>query len=499
MFLIQADGRALRLVAKQQNGEVMLDIPFTKPVQLKKSGTQVIVDQQRIIFDAREEARLLSCLIEAADTYLFRRKATHFSVQAFTFWLIVAAGKRGYKKFLFALYPSLSSSNAVPVQHDDPESQWYQVTASLARELLKGKGIRGPRCGFQGEGNPSTRDLGWLYWAIWIVNPHLVQLLLLEGLTATDNPWHNLPPLHIAALYGHDDVAHNIVASSSENAKTLAREKDTKDCQALYYAACYGQEKVARSLLTWGAEVDHVSNYGETALHAAAEQGHTDVVQLLLENGAREDARDADEMTPLLLACEFKRDSVIALFAQKQLDFTLRDKDGRNAWQIAINMTTSGPMVSQSTYDLIMQSYWARDEPQAMPLPTQRRAIVSFEIAKGTEWATLTLDSRYARFEHPNPLPSHAINVFERCIKIQRPVGITEWSSRLTTKFHIIYAYETLDFSTAHGTRGTLGGAAWTELKITGGGQFRSSTRESAPEFQSHKNIATDPNAEEVS
>ena len=54
------------------------------------------------------------------------------------------------------------------------------------------------------------------------------------------------------------------------------------------------------------------SIYGTTALHAAAQYGHTNVVELLLSNGANVNAIDASDMTPLdlaLMGVVFENDS----------------------------------------------------------------------------------------------------------------------------------------------------------------------------------------------
>ena len=502
LFLTQQDGQAMRIVAKRQNGTVILEIPFTKPVTLEVGFDGVIVNGQKILLDDNEDVQHLFCLVQAANIYLFQRRATHYSLQAFTFWLILVAVQHGHKELLSALYSSIYSSNAAPAQHESVESQLYQVTKTLARSLLEGDFILGPRYGFHKE--KSARDLGLLYWAIWIGNSPLVNLLMLEGVTAIDNPWHKLPPLHIAALYGHDAVAHTIVAISSEDAQTLAQKRDKTGLQALYYAAWYGHEEVARSLLSWGAEVHHVWNHKQTALHVVAQRGHTDVIQLLLDNGAREDASDIIGMTPLLLACQAKRESVIALFAERKLNFTFRDGDGRNAWQLAIMQPhpqhlDQDQRISHSTFDLLMQHFWAGETPQTMPLPKQRRAIVSFEV--DASWATLTLDSRYAKFEHPRPLPSQAIDMFGRCIEGRPPAGITNRLFILTIECHIIYACKTLDFSTTHGQL-SRNESGWIRLKIRGGGGFEASVRDMNNLgfiSQNHRNIATDPDAEEVS
>ena len=43
----------------------------------------------------------------------------------------------------------------------------------------------------------------------------------------------------------------------------------------------------------------------QTALHYAAKQGNTEIVKLLLDNGANKEAEDFINRTPIYLACEY--------------------------------------------------------------------------------------------------------------------------------------------------------------------------------------------------
>ena len=63
-------------------------------------------------------------------------------------------------------------------------------------------------------------------------------------------------------------------------------------------------------------DVNTVDENGDTVLHRAADYGASSSIQLLLERGAERDARDAEDRTPLILACEERsEESVDALLA----------------------------------------------------------------------------------------------------------------------------------------------------------------------------------------
>jgi ankyrin repeat protein len=59
---------------------------------------------------------------------------------------------------------------------------------------------------------------------------------------------------------------------------------------------------VARVLIDAGADVNKRCEHGRTALHIAAAWGHTDVVRLLLENGADPTIVDDEGMAPPTVA-----------------------------------------------------------------------------------------------------------------------------------------------------------------------------------------------------
>ena len=55
---------------------------------------------------------------------------------------------------------------------------------------------------------------------------------------------------------------------------------------ALSYAARHGKTKTAKQLISNGAKIDNVHQYGKTPLMEAAENGNYEIVDLLVSNGA---------------------------------------------------------------------------------------------------------------------------------------------------------------------------------------------------------------------
>ena len=107
--------------------------------------------------------------------------------------------------------------------------------------------------------------------------------------------------LNLAATNGHENVIDTIVTWSRRSGAVHfdfslhINERDERTGRtALFSAVMSGNGKIVRNFLTEGAKL---KAHGTTALHVAAEYGHEEMLQMLLENTAEDSDSDYDAET----------------------------------------------------------------------------------------------------------------------------------------------------------------------------------------------------------
>ncbi|XP_030076298.1 ankyrin repeat and SAM domain-containing protein 1A isoform X3 [Microcaecilia unicolor] len=139
-------------------------------------------------------------------------------------------------------------------------------------------------------------------------------------------------PLHHASLNGHKDVVEVLLRNDA-----VTNVADCKGCYPLHLAAWKGDAHIVKLLIHQGPsltkvneqnalEIRELKKYGpfdpymnaknndnETALHCAAQYGHTDVVKVLLEELTDPTMRNNKFETPLDLAALYGRLEVVKM------------------------------------------------------------------------------------------------------------------------------------------------------------------------------------------
>ena len=103
----------------------------------------------------------------------------------------------------------------------------------------------------------------------------------------------------------------------------------------LMVASKNGHTEIVQLLLEKGAYVNAKDNYGETALMLAAANGRTEIVQLLLEKGADVNAKNEYGRTALMYALGNYRTEIIQLLLEKGADVNAKNKYGSTALMFA--------------------------------------------------------------------------------------------------------------------------------------------------------------------
>jgi ankyrin repeat protein len=100
--------------------------------------------------------------------------------------------------------------------------------------------------------------------------------------------------------------------------------------------ACYrGNMEVAKFLIENVKNINYNSDMG-TALMAATYKNQPQLVKLLLEKKANPDATDANGITALSLAVQFKNTELVKLLLEYKADKTIKDNKGKTAFEYAV-------------------------------------------------------------------------------------------------------------------------------------------------------------------
>jgi len=116
------------------------------------------------------------------------------------------------------------------------------------------------------------------------------------------------------------------------NAEIAHAEEGT----ALLIASAYGYKEMVLLLIhAYGVDINARTESGLTALMLAAEQGHLDIVEILIWAGAYVDDVSDDGKNALMMAVENGELEVVRLLARWTLHLEALDIDGRTAEMLA--------------------------------------------------------------------------------------------------------------------------------------------------------------------
>jgi ankyrin repeat protein len=123
-----------------------------------------------------------------------------------------------------------------------------------------------------------------------------------------------IPPKHTDYRAIHEYATDGNIAELTQDLATYPGDVNLTDDAGrtpLHLAATHCHMDAAKLLLDKGAKVDAKAAGGTTPLDLAAQAGCVDMVNLLLAKGAKINARDDQGRTPLDRAMQWHRDEVV--------------------------------------------------------------------------------------------------------------------------------------------------------------------------------------------
>ena len=114
--------------------------------------------------------------------------------------------------------------------------------------------------------------------------------------------------------------------------------KGLDDWRALHWAASEGHLQVAQVLLLNGAEVDAPTSNRRTALHICCVRSHLEIGMLLLTAKANVNSKDFAGNTPVHYASEFGHVNMMKLVLSHNPDLSIKNKGDKSSIDVALNI-----------------------------------------------------------------------------------------------------------------------------------------------------------------
>mmetsp|Transcript_25980 Transcript_25980/g.25814 ORF Transcript_25980/g.25814 Transcript_25980/m.25814 type:complete len:731 (-) Transcript_25980:62-2254(-) len=146
---------------------------------------------------------------------------------------------------------------------------------------------------------------------------------------------------------------------------------------ALHFAAQGGHYEICEFLIENGCDVEARSNMGRTPLHLAAISGLSNILMLLLTNGADINSQDEDMYSALHHASEGGNTECVKLLVEKGADVTLKNNIGSSPNDISQNIDVRSLIEQYSDKEeIITDSLARRSEMGGVILRNDRKNYV---------------------------------------------------------------------------------------------------------------------------
>ena len=156
------------------------------------------------------------------------------------------------------------------------------------------------------------------YFYTWLQSHDVNYASFLDDFQSTIQP--EAAPLYSAAFCGFDEVVTALALENPQHARAIGGGCGT----AMHAAALQGHVQVVRSLIQCGVDTNVRGLWDWTPLHSASWWGAANMVQYLLDHGADVDSQDKLQATPLYFAATRGHLDVVRVLLDHHADVNSR-------------------------------------------------------------------------------------------------------------------------------------------------------------------------------
>ena len=161
----------------------------------------------------------------------------------------------------------------------------------------------------------------------------VLQMISSKNPAVFEAEFNGLTPLLVASLNGHDNIVEIVLPKLNSVDEVGGNLK----WNSLHAAAKSGFTGIVSELLTKSGNrlIDSCDTYKRTALMLAAENGHADSVNVLLNNKADVNKVDVCGRSALFRAAANGHEDIVEVLIEKGADVKVKDKNGKTATHFA--------------------------------------------------------------------------------------------------------------------------------------------------------------------